>query len=371
MPMPAGAPSTQYVGPVVAEPTVPSMFEDLPAMLEEIACAPEVIRPSEFWTSLNAHNLRQLEDEGFAHFKRTINQNYFSWVPNSRYDEQLRMLVKAWLRHPQPRVVTARLGDVSLLEAGPDRENPIRSVRGRRLLTTFHALLWEHVRRRDPRGLLDRLDEPLLGDPVTISYRGHRISQDLCNSVHELYSATHALMDGQPGPGGVLELGAGYGRLAWAFLEAFPNTRYIVCDIPPALMIAQRYLTDLFPERRTFRFRRFEDGAEVADELADAQLAFLTPNQLTRLDPLGVSLFVTISSLHEMLPAQIDHYLGQADRHSDGYFYTKQWLDWHNPHDDVRITREDYPIPPRWQTVYSHRHPIQRSFFHALYRVGG
>ena len=232
-------------------------------------------------------------------------------------------------------------------------------------------MYWEYVRRRDPRGLLARLEEPALGDPVIARYRGRRISQDICNSVHELYSATHGLPGGEPGPGGVLELGAGYGRVAWAFLEAFPQARCIVCDIPPALGIAQQYLTTLFPDRRTLRFRHFDDGAEVAGEPARAQLAFLTPNRLELLDPLGVSLFVNISSLHEMTPAQIAYYLGEVDRHTRGWFHTKQWLDWHNTEDDVRVGRDDYPIPPNWDTVYSHRHPIQRAFFHALYRVGG
>jgi hypothetical protein len=159
--------------------------------------------------------------------------------------------------------------------------------------------------------------------------------------------------------------------VGWVFLEAFPQTRYIVCDIPPALGIAQQYLTTLFPDRPAFRFRHFDDGAEVAEELAHAKLAFLTPNQLELLDPLGVSLFVNISSLHEMRPEQIAYYLGQVDRHTRGWFYTKQWLDWHNEEDDVRVGRHDYPIPAHWQTVYSHAHPIQRAFFHALYRVDG
>jgi putative sugar O-methyltransferase len=344
---------------------------DLAAMFAEMQQAPEIVQPSRYWTTLNEHNMSQLGDAGFAHFKRTVNQNYFGWIPNSRHDEQLQALIREWLRHPALGVVTARLGDVSLLEAGADRHNPYAARRARVLLAFFLAMLWEYVRRRDPRGLLDRLEEPKLGDPVTVSYRGRRISQDLCNSVHELYSATAGLPDGEPGAGGVLELGAGYGRVAWAFLEVFPRARYIVCDIPPALAIAQKYLTTLFPLRRTFGFRHFDSGAAVADELAAAQLAFLTPNQLELLDPLGVSLFLNISSLHEMRPEQIAHYLGEVDRHTAGCFYTKQWLDWHNTEDGVRIRREDYPIPPHWETVYARRHPIQRSFFHALYRIGG
>ncbi len=338
-------------------------------MWAEMEQAPAIVQPSDFWKSLNERNVRQLDEAGFARFKRTVNQNYFSWVPHTLRDDQLRALVIAWLRHPAPMAFSARLGDVSTLETGEERANPFRLARARRIHAVFLGLLWEYVRRRDRRGILDRLEEPLLGEPVSAAYRGRRISQDLCNSVHELYSATAALPGGAPGAGGVLELGGGYGRVAWAFLEEFPQSRYILSDIPPALGIAQQYLSALFPDRRIFRFRHFDRHAEVAEELAGAQIAFLTPNQLELLEPLGVDLFVNVSSLHEMRPEQIAYYLGQVDRHCAGSFYTKQWLTWHNPVDDVTIRREDYPIPPHWEVVYSRRHPIQRAFFHALYRV--
>ena len=339
-------------------------------MWAEMQHAPEIVQPSDFWTALNERNVSQLDDAGFAHFKRTVNQNYFGWIPHTLRDDQFRALVIAWLRHPEARAFFARLGDVSTLEAGEARSNPFSRRSARQIHAAFLGLLWEYVRRRDARGLLDRLEEPLLGDPITATYRGRRISQDLGNSVYEFYSATAALPGGAPGPGGVLELGGGYGRVAWVFLEEFPQARYIMVDIPPALGIAQQYLTTLFPERRAFRFRHFDSGADVADELAEAQIAFLTPNQLELLEPLGVDLFINISSLHEMRPEQIAYYLGQVDRHTAGHFYTKQWLTWHNPEDAVDIRREDYPIPPHWEQLYSVVHPIQRAFFHALYRVG-
>lgn len=343
---------------------------DLARMWEEMREAPAIVQPSRFWEALNERNLNQLDDEGFARFKRTVNQNYFGWIPHTLADDQLHQVIKNWLRHPEPRAFSARLGDVSTLEAGPDRVNPFEEAGARRIHALFLALLWEYVRRRDARGILSRLEEPELGDPIVAVYRGRRISQDLSNSVLELYSATAAFSGNEPGAGGVLELGGGYGRVAWVFLEEFPQSRYILCDIPPALAIAQQYLTTLFPQRRTFRFRHFDSHAEVADELAQAQIAFLTPNQLQILEPLDVSLFVNISSLHEMRPEQIAHYLGQVDRHTAGCFYTKQWLHWQNPEDGVAIAREDYPIPPRWDVVYSRRHPIQPAFFDALYRVG-
>ncbi len=333
-------------------------------MFEEIERAPEIVRPSAFWEIWNERNLQVLSDRGFGEFKRTINHNYFSWVPRTPFNDQFRVVARDWLRRRAGHTpLHARLCDPSGLDRMPTRMHlQIHAV--------FLALLWEYVRVRDTRGLLDVLEEPELGHPITVRYRGRAISQDLSNSVHEL---TSMLEGAPPGwlPERVIELGGGYGRVAWATLRAFPDVRYILVDIPPALGIAQRYLTELFPDRRAFRFRSFKDAAKVSDELDQAQIAFLTPNQLGLLEPLQADLFVNISSLHEMRHDQIAHYLAAVDRHCSGFFYSKQWESWHNREDDIVVDRASYPIPERWRPVYSRAHPIQLKFFEALYQVDG
>ena len=167
----------------------------------------------------------------------------------------------------------------------------------------------------------------------------------------------------------MIELGAGYGRLAWVFLRALPDVQYFLVDIPPGLAIAQRYLTELFSERSIFRFRHFGSYAEVCDELAGARIAFLTPNQLELIPSLGADLFVNVSSLHEMRREQIDRYFKLIDRHTNGFFYTKQWLSSQNEYDDLIIKRDEYPVPSQWQVVFDRVHPIQVLFFEALYAL--
>jgi hypothetical protein len=76
-----------------------------------------------------------------------------------------------------------------------------------------------------------------------------------------------------------------------------------------------------------------------------------------------------VSSLHEMRPDQIEHYLGRVAVHCGGYFYSKQWLRSVNPRDRIVIRRKDYPIPSNWTTVFDRRHPVQTGFFEALYRL--
>jgi putative sugar O-methyltransferase len=376
-----------------AEARVAAELPNLDPMLAEMEIAPEIVRPSMFWERLNERNMRQLRETGLENFKQTINRNYFQFLPRDRNSDQFRAMLSYWLRRPTPRVFSSRLRDRARLVAGlqrpiqraaparlPDRSRFNRlldrirrwaRVRYRAGLYRFYvALLWEYVRRRDSLGLLDRLDEPELGGPIWFQYRGRRISEDLCNSVLEVSSISEALPRA-PERDLVIELGSGYGRLAWVFLEAFPHIRYVLVDIPPALAIAEEYLSRLFTDRTVFRFRHFDRYEEVAPELERAQIVFLTPNQLDLVAPLEASLFLNVSSLHEMRPEQIKHYLGRVGVHCRGYFYSKQWLHSVNRRDGVEIRREDYPIPASWTPVFDRRHPVQTGFFEAMYRLPG
>jgi putative sugar O-methyltransferase len=339
------------------------------AMTTEVMAAPAIYRPSRFWDDLNQRNRSQIRDVGFDSFKRTVNQNYFNWLIVDRRDPQFRRLLRWWLRRPRPSVIGARLRGREDIEVPGGRIHPFRQPRARLVYAVFVALLWEFARRRDPGHRLDLLEEPTLGDPIAVLYRGRSISQDLGNSALELGAIEEALTYSLAAGQTVIEIGAGYGRLAWLALALTPGLRYLVVDIPPALAIAQEYLTSLFPERRAFRFRHFDRYEEVAAEMSESEIVFLTPNQLEAIPALDADLTVNISSFHEMRPDQVANFLDQVGRHTDGIFYMKQWRAWTNELDGVTIRQEDYPIPASWERVYEREHPVQSEFFEAAYRI--
>lgn len=335
-------------------------------MLAELEGAPGLHRPSAQWDELLARNLRQLAECGFDSFKETVNTNYFQFEPGSPFSRGVRApisrrLLRLWLARPVPGVLRARLAEPGRsLHEGADA----------RWHGWLVAALCEFARRRDPHGALARLEEPELGRPPAVLHRGRRISEDLANSTLELATITEALGPERTPGRTVIELGAGYGRFAWLVLSLFAGVRYVVCDIPPALAISQRYLTTLFPQARAFRFRHFHDPAEVASELRDAQLAFLMPHQLERLPPLKADLLVNVSSLHEMRKDQIDAYFGQIARHaSGGAFYTKQWERFTNSFDGLVVEKSGYPVPASWRTLLDRPAPASPGFFEAVYEV--
>ena len=176
----------------------------------------------------------------------------------------------------------------------------------KKLYAIYAVCLQDYTLSADRSGRFANLAEPTLGNPIALEVRGQRTSQDLCNSFLELLYLEETL--GERPLRSVLELGGGYGRLLYMLRVASRGTapRLMMADIPPALGVAQWYLSTLFPDARTFHYRPFERYDEVAEELEAADFAFLLPHQVELLPDQSIDLVVNISSLQEMnLPRSI------------------------------------------------------------------
>jgi len=356
----------------VMAPTPPAEMEStLSAMASCLAAGDPVFLPSKFWEAFNSTNLKQLESEGIENLKQTVALNYFTWLVG-RQNEQFSYLLKdsplAWpsiLYRLWRRRLTAGL---AYRLTPPDVSS--RLTRDQQVeLAVLTKMLWGVAQRTDMLGLLNTIEEPKAGNPFKIFHRGKLISQDLANSVIEFYSIRECFNSPLDARVEICELGAGYGRNAYVFLKAFPNCKYVVVDIPPALYVSQHYLSSVFPERRIFPFRCFESFDEVEDELEQAEIAFLLPHQAKLLPPKSFDLFVNISSLHEMRPEQIAAYFDLIDHLTRSYFYSKQWFVSENPIDGVSIKHDDYPVPAHWRELYLRPARVQTAFFEAMYAV--
>ncbi len=313
-------------------------------MIDEVDASPALYRPSRFWDDLNSINAQWLDEFGLENFKRTVAQNYFNWLVVAHQDPQFRAVLGAWLRRPALRPLLTRMPDPGLLRTTIGLERRF-GIPQRLVYRLFVGMLWEVAVRDDRLGLTSRLEEPALGNPIDTWSGTRRISQDLANSIRECNAVTDWC---GPGRGSVVaELGAGYGRLAFVFL-AGASVRYVIFDIPPALHVAQWYLTRLFPERRAFRFRRFLAFSEIEGELAQSDVAFFTPNQMALFPDGYFDVFLSISTLPEMSQDQIANYLAAMSRLARRGIYLKQWRRWFNDKDGFEFTYDGLTIPSPW-----------------------
>lgn len=340
----------------------------LKKMFDDMYAADKLYWPSPFWKDLNETQIQQLEEHGLEQFKRTVNMRYFNWDLKGILAHQLLPVLRDWASAPDLSVLSRMTaGDSSM----PGQKAPFLSALSRpamnRAYATYVMLLKHYVAKRDPRKLFETIGEPTVGNPLFVDDDGMRVSQDICNSIHEFYAATKGV--DVSGPLNVVELGAGYGRLGFVFLNALKNCTYTVIDIPPALYVSQSYLSEVFPEAKVFAFRPFNSYAEIKDEFEAARIRFVAAHQIKLLPDKSADLFLNISSLHEMTMEQIEFYLKQIDRLTRSYFYMKQWRTSRSVDNGFRIKESEYPIPAGWSAVYQERHPLQRMFFHALYKM--
>ncbi len=336
-------------------------LERLESMFAAMNSGDRRARPSKYWIELNKMNLAQLQQHGYENFKRTIALNYFTFVRILPWDPQIIFLLS---KLPMYVVVECTWRAFST----PKHEyfTAFNWIHG--LLYNFLTLAsWEYSRRLviDPKLLA--LREPSEGNPSLITDRsGALISQDLANSVIEISAMNLSLHPGSV----VLELGAGYGRDAYAILATNPGIRYVIVDIAPALWVAETYLRHEFPDLRFFRYREFAQFADIEKDFLACDIAFFLSTQISQLPDGLAELIINVSSLHEMRLEQIGFYLTQFDRllQERGTFYFKQWKRGVVPFEDIVIHQRDYPIPKSWIRELSQEAPIQSKFFEERYK---
>ncbi len=351
-------------------------------MIVEVINGPEIYRPSQFWEQINSINKNMLEELGIKNFKRSVAQNYFNWLVTNRKDPQYRSVRKLWARRPTLQPYLNRMEKPSLLRTLQpylDRiENPalLRATMGPeirigrtelRVYKLFVGMLYEYAIQQDWSGIAKRVEEPSLGNPIKLCRRGKLISQDLANSIREYNAILSDSKELASTSKRVAELGAGYGRVAHIFLSD-GQTKYFVFDIPPALHIAQWYLSTVCPQKNVFRFRHIDRFSDVVDDLRQCDVAFFTPNQFELFPDGFFDIFVSISTLPEMTQGQITNYLQQAERLTRRYIYLKQWLTWENTLDGHRVTPDTIKLSKNWSPVFDRNDAVQPLFFERLWR---
>jgi putative sugar O-methyltransferase len=334
---------------------------------------PTVFRPSRFWNHLSIEDDKILARMKIENFKRCLPQHYFNWPIDSPGNPQFTALLRSWIENPSFTPVRAQLrGSARLIHVPAQLKEPVKewltTREAEQVYTLFVGLLWWHATREDPDHLAPRLVEPAIGNPVPIYLDGRMISQDVANSVREFRRFQHYLA-GTRRPV-LAELGAGYARLGYVVLTVSP-CRYWVIDIPPALAVAEWYLSRCFPDRRIFCWRPFTAWDAVASELAQADIAFFTIDQLALFPQKSVDVFASISVIHEMTPEQVEAYMALQFRATSRGVHTKNWTSWFNHLDQNSFASADLVAPSGWRTALEAADDVIPDFTEKLFVATG
>jgi len=321
--------------------------------------------PSDFWRDINKKNLDMITAEGLYNFKRTVSQNYYNWLITRVRDPQFRKALVYWLFHPSLRPLRTEIEGDICLRFTTRADAVVLSAFQRLKYKIFVALVWEQMLKHDKYGFSNTLSEPEIGNPIKIWQGKKLITQDLANSILECNVIVGTLKNIKKPK--IAEVGAGSGRLAHVYTSTQQGS-YFIFDIPPALMVSQWYLSKVFPTKKLFLFRPFDNFEAVRQELDSCDIAFFTANQMTLFPEKYFDLILSISTLPEMRPDQVSLYLDLFGQLSSGYIYLKQWISWINPLDGTDIKIEDYLMRGSWDLVLDRIDPINPRFFNRVWQ---
>jgi hypothetical protein len=147
-------------------------------------------------------------------------------------------------------------------------------LRGDNMNALGYALTTYYVKSIDTLGLLDRLSEDNLFGSVTFEVTHRVVSRDLLDSIVEIYFLDKHLRLSAGSGWTVLDIGAGYGRLAHRMAEALPGLgRYLCTDaVAVSTFISEYYLRFRGVEARTRVIALDEVENTLADGAVDVAL---------------------------------------------------------------------------------------------------
>lgn len=172
-----------------------------------------------------------------------------------------------------------------------------------------------------------RIPAPLTFGEIGWIIRGNLVNYDIYSYLEELAIMwENGILDildskSKAEPLRVLEIGGGYGGLAYYLAEIYPNLEYFIVDIPESLLFSSIYLYTLFSNRNN---RVIVSSSQDFTARGIPGFTFVPNYAIDNLNPEGkFTLIINTSSLTEMSRDQVIHYCTLIERllAHDGLFY--------------------------------------------------
>lgn len=155
------------------------------------------------------------------------------------------------------------------------------------------------------------LDAPRVGNPWGFDIDGHLVVEPM-PEYHLQAQMLHDVIGNRPRPT-FLEIGGGFGGLAWQLLRGRPTVRYIGVDLPENVTIQAYFLQCALPDRRVLLYQSGMKRVD-ADMLADYDIILLPNFILPALDIPELDAAINVRSFSEMPLGTITEYFEQLDR---------------------------------------------------------
>ncbi|MBF0382108.1 MAG: putative sugar O-methyltransferase [Magnetococcales bacterium] len=119
----------------------------------------------------------------------------------------------------------------------------------------------------------------------------------------------------------ICELGTGYGGQIEVIRKLHPNIKFLVCDIPPQLYIAEQYLKSVFPGDVTGYMET--SAMDKINLMNTKSITIIGTWQLTKVES-PIDLFISSTTFQEMEPDIVDNYFKIIKSFTKQHIYLMQ-----------------------------------------------
>jgi putative sugar O-methyltransferase len=221
-------------------------------------------------------------------------------------------------------------------------------------------LLWEYIAEELPDHLC-HIPEPIFNPSAAVRWKKRYISHELACAILDFHAITHKISTSNVQT--VLAIGANAWQLGYVFLHQIPLLKYIVTDSSFALQRVQGHYEKVFPNKKIFLYRPFENFESVKQEFESASICLIEPCQLPLLPPRSVDLGITIDVLDKLSHQEMGNYFELLAKLIKGYFYFKEQK-------NSSIKEADYQLPEEWEEIFWRTCILHPFSFEALFAQG-
>jgi len=175
---------------------------------------------------------------------------------------------------------------------------------------------------------IDKLVRKPAGNPYGYRLDGYMIYPSA--EYHYAFSEKISILLKQVKPATILELGGGFGGLAYYCVRDIPDVKFILVDLPENAALQAYYLKTMFPEKNIKLY-----GESAIDSQFDI---LIMPNfAIEEIENDSINLTFNSYSLAEMSRATMEHYIKLICRFTKDYFYHLNHVYW-------EVSSDEFPI---------------------------
>ncbi len=206
---------------------------------------------------------------------------------------------------------------------------------------------------------VSKLVRPAIGNPYSYNMEGHTIFP--CAEYHYTFSEKISILLKKKSKPIILELGGGFGGMAYYCMRDIPNVKYICIDLPENAALQAYYLKSHFPDKKIRLY-----GENNIDNDYDA---LVLPNYaIESLNQNSVDLSFNSYSLAEMGKETMENYVKIISNITKDYIYHLNHVHWEVSADTFPIDLNKFQLlfrnPTNWGKDPRRYHLDQHEFLY-------